>query len=163
MWFAVSLLLLILGAGSPLRSQPHANSNEGVIVSPGWLHANQQRVMVVEASWAKPEEAKDYLAGHIPGAVHANTDQFENGYPRWHLLAPKELQAAIGRLGIAPGARVVVYGRKPVVAARVWWILHYAGVADVRFLNGGYEAWTGAGYPGETAAQVRPGRSSRGK
>ena len=45
---------------------------------------------------------------------------------------------------------MVVYGAKTIAAARVWWVLYYAGVHDVRLLNGGYAAWLRAGYPGET-------------
>ncbi len=155
MRLAIAALLSLLASCSGSRQGTRQTiAADHVIVSPAWLRANKQRVIVVEASWAKAEDAKDYLSGHIPGAVHANTDDFENGYPRWHLRAPAELHTAIGRLGIGPEAAVVVYGRKTNAAARVWWVLHFAGVRDVRFLNGGYEAWIRAGYPGEASVNV---------
>jgi feruloyl esterase len=128
----------------------------GVAVSPAWLSANRQHVIVLEASWAKTEDAKDYLAGHIPGAAHVNTDDFETGYPRWRLRPPEQLHATIGKLGIGPDATVVVYGRKTTAAARVWWILHFAGVRDVRFLDGGYSAWIRAGYASEVSVKTPP-------
>jgi thiosulfate/3-mercaptopyruvate sulfurtransferase len=52
-------------------------------------------------------------------------------------------------MGITPDTTVVVYSNSRIFAARLWWILKYGGVKDVRFLNGGYEAWTDAGYAGE--------------
>jgi thiosulfate/3-mercaptopyruvate sulfurtransferase len=45
---------------------------------------------------------------------------------------------------------VVVYSDSPIFAARLWWILTYAGVTDVRILNGGLTLWVAAGYPVET-------------
>lgn len=112
------------------------------IVTPAWLKA-QRGAIVAEASWNSTE---DYDAGHIPGAIHIDTDLFENGSPRWHLRPVSELHAAIGQLGIKPDSTVVVYSSKTIAAARVWWVLTYAGVRDVRYLDGGLAAWRRAGY-----------------
>ena len=108
-----------------------------------------QRFVILEASWATLEKAKEYHNGHIPGAIHCNTDELEDGSPRWRLREAKELQRAIGRAGITPDTTVIVYGEKLIAAARVWWVLKYAGVADVRLLDGGFAAWTEAVYPVE--------------
>lgn len=56
--------------------------------------------------------------------------------------------ARIGELGIDTKTTVVVYddaGMKD--AARVWWILRYWGVDDVRLLNGGWKGWVAEGHP----------------
>src|SRR5262249_31657586 len=83
------------------------------VVSPQWVKAllefhapgstsprpptyRNNHFVILEASWAKPENAKDYLAGHIPGAIHFNTDNFETRYPRWLLRRPEELHRTIG-------------------------------------------------------------------
>ncbi len=141
------------------------------IVSPQWVktlldfqtsggktvrpaHYLNRRVVILEASWAKPEVAKDYLAGHIPSAIHLNTDDVENGYPRWLLRPANELHQVIGRLGITPETTVVVYSKQTIAAARIWWVLMYAGVSDVRILDGGVEAWTAAGFSTATATSV---------
>jgi thiosulfate/3-mercaptopyruvate sulfurtransferase len=65
-------------------------------------------------------------------------------------LPPGDLQQVIGRFGITPDTTVIVYGQRTIAAARVWWVLNYAGLRDVRLLNGGYAAWQAAGYAGET-------------
>ena len=128
------------------------------IVNPAWLKrqlaAPTVDLVVVEASWTPPGKPNPYARGHIPGAIHLNTDDLENGYPRWHLRPDAELQGVIGKLGILPDSMVVVYGAQSIAAARAWWVLHYAGVRDVRYLDGGFEAWTRAGYPGETAIRA---------
>lgn len=136
---------LLLAASAAVAAQPAR-----FIVTPEWLAAQQPRPVILEASWAPLETAQDYHEGHIPGAIHINTDLFETGYPRWHLRSPAELHRTIGSLGIGPQSAVVVYGKKNIAAARVWWILYYAGVRDVRIVNGGFAAWTRAGLPSET-------------
>ncbi len=106
--------------------------------------------VVLEASWAHLDRAEDYRRGHIPGAIHFNTDEIEDGHPTWKLRSPRELQEVIGRHGITPQTTVIVYGKQLVAAARVWWALKYAGVTDVRLLDGGFEMWTALGHPRET-------------
>lgn len=105
------------------------------------------RIIVLEAGWGELEQARDYRAGHLPGAVYFNTDDVETGYPTWRLREPPELQRAIGRAGIDTETTVIVYGRKLIAAARIWWVLKYAGVADIRLMDGGFAAWEAAGYP----------------
>ena len=114
----------------------------------GWGH---DRLVVVEAAWVRPGETADYDRGHVPGAVLINTEDLENGYPRWQIRPVVELQGVIGRAGVMPESTVVVYGRSVIAAARVWWILGYAGVDDVRLMDGGYDGWRDAGYEVESA------------
>ncbi|HAV65426.1 MAG TPA: hypothetical protein DCY13_24000, partial [Verrucomicrobiales bacterium] len=74
---------------------------------------------------------------------------------RWRLRSAAELQRVIGQHGITPRTTVIVYSHQLIAAARVWWILKYAGVHDVRLLDGGFKSWRSLGYPGETAI-LRP-------
>jgi thiosulfate/3-mercaptopyruvate sulfurtransferase len=56
----------------------------------------------------------------------------------------------IGELGIGPKSKVVVYDdASSKDAARMWWILRYWGVKDVRLLNGGWKGWNAAKLPVE--------------
>lgn len=157
--------LLCLGCARRPPAQPDDFPAPGLprsetLVSPHWvwkqLQAKSPSLVIVEASWAPAQAAKDYLAGHPPGAIHLNTDELETGYPAWRLRDVSELQEVLGQAGIAPGSQVVVYSRQVIAAARVWWILKYAGVGDVRLMDGGFEAWRAAGYPSETTVHARP-------
>src|SRR5262249_61595886 len=54
----------------------------------------------------------------------------------------------IGELGIDKEARVVVYDDNASKdAARIWWILRFWGMRDVRLLNGGWGAWKATNGP----------------
>jgi thiosulfate/3-mercaptopyruvate sulfurtransferase len=58
------------------------------------------------------------------------------------------LQAAARRWGLRTGVPVVLYDHdRCLVAARGWWVLRWAGLGDVRLLDGGFAAWQAAGLP----------------
>lgn len=104
---------------------------------------------------------EDYEKGHIPGAVALNTNWLEST-ETWNRRTSEELGNRLESLGIRHDTTVVVYGRfsAPVYdeerfpgksaghlgAMRSAAILLYAGVEDVRILNGGITSWESAGY-----------------
>src|SRR5262249_40278117 len=107
-------------------------------------------LLVEAADLAKPESARfrildvrpraSFADGHIPGAVWVDVDAWSKAFSAgqdasvWAKL--------IGAVGIDSDATVVIYDdNKSKDAARVWWILRYFGVKDVRLLNGGWSAW----------------------
>ncbi len=66
--------------------------------------------------------------------------------------------ARIGNLGVNADSRVVVYDDHSFMeAARIWWILRYWSVEDVRLLNGNWTTWKKTGLPVETG---KPGQAS---
>lgn len=73
----------------------------------------------------------------------------------WNIYPDEYLLPAIAYMGIDKNTTVVVYSKNASAAARVLWTLMYAGVADVRFMDGGKAAWTAAGYDLETGAVAR--------
>ncbi|MBU1171924.1 MAG: hypothetical protein KKD44_20410 [Proteobacteria bacterium] len=81
----------------------------------------------------------------------------DDALPRnwWNIYPDRYLLPAITNMGIDKNTTVVVYGKGGSAAARVLWTLMYAGVSDVRFLNGGKTAWTSAGYTLETGSVTR--------
>jgi molybdopterin synthase sulfurtransferase len=123
---------------------------------PEYPYDRNHKYLIFETQWGSFDDmaqgwADDsYLQGHIPGALHSNSDTYENGFPRWFLLSDAELKTAVGSMGITADTTVVVYSDSAIFAARLWWVLHYAGVSDVRILNGGFAAWQNSGYPVET-------------
>ena len=85
-----------------------------------------------------------YQQGHVPGAIRLDHDAWKAAFGDGQ--DAEAWSERIGKLGIRPGSKVVVYddlGQKN--AGRMWWTLRYWGVRDVRLLNGGWKAWTAAG------------------
>ncbi|MFF2327128.1 MULTISPECIES: sulfurtransferase [unclassified Streptomyces] len=69
------------------------------------------------------------------------------------------LQEKARAWGLRPESTIVVYDYdRSMTAARAWWVLKWAGLPDVRVLDGGLPAWLEAGLPVTTAA-TRPGPS----
>lgn len=97
-----------------------------------------------------------YVAGHIPTAVYVDldTELATHGEPtdgRHPLPGIQALQASARSWGINDGDTVVVHdGNGNLAAARAWWLLRWAGVSDVRLLDGALPAWTAAGLPMST-------------
>jgi thiosulfate/3-mercaptopyruvate sulfurtransferase len=127
-------------------------------------------VRVLDVRWRldRPDGLPEYRAGHVPGAQYVDLDHqlAAHGEPRdgRHPLPPVgALQDAARRWGIDDGDTVVVYDDlKNLSSARAWWLLRYAGVTDVRLLDGSLRAWTDAGFDVETgdAALPTPGSAT---
>ena len=117
--------------------------------------------LLFHVNFGVPEE---YEEGHIPGALYLDTNWLEDPAD-WNRRSPAALNAAIRGLGITADTTVVVYGRDTVghanekwpgrragqiAATRALMILRYAGVTDVRLLDGGYDWWVRGENPIET-------------
>ncbi|WP_432546174.1 sulfurtransferase [Kineococcus sp. SYSU DK004] len=129
--------------------------------------------VVLDVRWSLggPDGAAEHARGHVPGAVYVDLDtQLASppgpGTGRHPLPDPLALQEFLRDAGVREGSRVVVTDAGPATsAARGWWVLRWAGLRDVRVLDGGWAAWVAAGGPVETAAPlpapgdvvVRPG------
>ena len=124
-------------------------------------------VLIVDCRKDLADPAKgrrDYLAGHIPGAAYAELDvdlsdlsRQPEGLGRHPLPSAAAFSAVLGRWGWRPGLQVVAYdaANGALAAARLWWMLRYAGERAVAVLDGGYAAWQAAGLPVETAVPQR--------
>lgn len=127
---------------------------------PQYVYDRSHKYLIFETQWGSFDDMTQgwadnaYQVGHIPGAIHSNSDIYENGFPRWFLLPDAQLKAAVGSMGITPDTTVVVYSDSSIFAARLWWILKYAGVTDVRFMNGDMTQWKANGYPVETTVNL---------
>jgi len=115
------------------------------------------RFDLMQPEWGR----RDYLDGHIPGAVYVSLGEDLSGPPltdhgRHPMPSEDALAALFSRLGIARGAPVVVYDqREGSQAARLWWLLRYMGHDAVRVLDGGLAAWRRAGLPERSGPEQR--------
>jgi thiosulfate/3-mercaptopyruvate sulfurtransferase len=107
------------------------------------------RLLDVRWELGGPHGRAAYLAGHIPGAVFVDLDAELSAHDRpaegrHPLPGVADLQSSARRWGLRDGDTVVVYdGGSGHGAARAWWTLRWAGVEDVRILDGGLPAWPG--------------------
>jgi molybdopterin synthase sulfurtransferase len=113
----------------------------------------------------------DYEIGHIPGAIALDSLELESP-DTWNRRSPEELEKALLKLGITADTTVVVYGRfsSPrntdphpgsqaghLGSIRCAVLMMYAGVKDVRVLNGSIAAWGYEDYPLSTEeARLEP-------
>lgn len=101
-----------------------------------------------------------YLSGHIPGAIDMDTLALEDP-ETWNRRSPEELKKALEQHGITSDTTVVLYGKYmypdnddpfpgsaagDIGAMRCVFIMIYAGVKDVRILNGGFQSWKDEGF-----------------
>lgn len=101
-----------------------------------------------------------YLTGHIPGAIDIDTLALESPVT-WNRRSPEELKIALQEHGITSDTTVIMYGKYmfpdnadefpgsaagDIGAIRCAFIMMYAGVKDVRVLNGSFQSWVDAGF-----------------
>lgn len=140
------------------------------------LQKGYENVFVSEVAWGTTEGDKNYNAGHIPGAYHINSDAVEyddcDPWPygdgkddfglydekdvkpedNFNIRSGKQLSEFLKRNGITKDTKVVLYGRSASDSSvtRVAFAMLYAGVEDVKVVDGGMQAWKAAGYDVET-------------
>ena len=119
-------------------------------------------VLVFHVNFGVPEE---YADGHIPGALLPRHELARESRPTGTGGRPPSSIGAAMRSGITADTTVILYGRDTegdanekwpgrragqIAATRAALILRYAGVDDVRLLDGGYDWWVRDGHPLET-------------
>ncbi|MBP2030689.1 thiosulfate/3-mercaptopyruvate sulfurtransferase [Methanohalophilus levihalophilus] len=102
----------------------------------------------------------DYDEGHIPGSIPIDTNSLEST-KTWNRRTPEEIKETLENAGISHDTTVILYGRfsSPnnddpfpgssaghLGSIRAAFIMLYAGVKDVRILNGGLQSWLDSGY-----------------
>ncbi len=156
-----------------------------MLVYPDWIRSliegsspptfNGNKYVICHASYRYRE---DYELGHIPGAIHLDTERLESSKD-WNRRSPDEIRQALMDHGIDKNTTVILYGRFShptmdeeypgrlaghLAAIRCAQIMLYAGVKDVRVLNGGMAVWKAGGYETTTEeGTVRPVNDFGGK
>ena len=115
--------------------------------------AGAEPPVLLDVHWqlGGPPGIEAYRAGHLPGACYVDLERDLAAPPgaggRHPLPGPGEFAAAVRRCGVRADGDVVVYDEADGSAAgRAWWLLRYFGHRRTRLLDGGYRAWSNAGY-----------------
>ncbi|WP_036817736.1 rhodanese-like domain-containing protein, partial [Photobacterium sanctipauli] len=108
-------------------------------------HPPAKGFKIVEVAWGPPAK---HLVSHIPSALYLNTNHIE-AEPWWNRVSDQQIAEMVKNLGIRYETTVILYGRDNTAAARAASIMMYAGVEDVRLLNGGWQSWVNEGYKTE--------------
>lgn len=135
--------------------------NYQVLVSPKWVYdlAENKKpdtfkggdYKIVEIDFGK--DKGDYEKGHIPGAIsiddslnHVEGERIlvnykniseEDKFRFWNRPSNDVIRQKLQDMGITKDTTVILYGNNTTAAARCGVVMKYAGVEDVRLLNGG--------------------------
>ena len=171
LFILIATLALMTGCAKS-NSQPDPVMD--TLVTAEWLsqHLEDPDLVVLDCTVrVEPDEdgniqilsgRADYEGGHIPSAGFADLmdDLSDDDSPhRFAVGTPEQFCAAMGALGVGDDSTVVLYdGNGSVWAARVWWMLRWAGFDRAALLDGGLKAWTDEDRPLSTEAANRPAR-----
>lgn len=146
-----------------------------LLVTTQWLseHLNDPDLVVLDSSVVIKlgENGKltsingraNYEAGHIPSAGFADLlDQLsaQDNSLDFVMPTPEQFRDVMSKLGVGHDSRVVIYSAQNTVwAARLWWMLRWAGFDQAAILDGGLEAWKAEGRPLSIEPSNRPAKS----
>jgi thiosulfate/3-mercaptopyruvate sulfurtransferase len=144
-----SALLIFVGSGMCVASDRYPQAR--FLVEPAALmdFGAGAKPVIVDA---RPRN--DYETAHVPGAVWVDHELWAKSFSEG-----KDRDAwsrRIGGLGIDAKRNVVVYDASVKDAARIWWLLRFWGVDNVRLLNGGWSGWKAGKFPVESGLPPSP-------
>lgn len=128
-------------------------------ITPNELYEQSTSYVIIDCrgEMDAPDGGKSlYDASRIPNAffvsfseLYAPATAHGGRHPLPDMVAFAE---KMGKLGISKYSRVAIYDDWVEAGAhgRLWWMLKYLGVNDVKVLLGGFNAWTDAGFHVET-------------
>jgi thiosulfate/3-mercaptopyruvate sulfurtransferase len=116
----------------------------GLLVSPAELAAALKDPATVVI--AVDNSLDNFIAGHVPNARLVRYDEIAIDVDGLSSELPPvdQLRTLLASAGISDSSKVVIYG-SPITATRLFFTLDYLGVANVRVLNGGLNAWKASG------------------
>lgn len=124
--------------------------------SPESYENNQYKIVEITLS----SETDLYSNGHIPGAININADSLnhivgsrklveydlipmEKQLTFWDIPRDKTIKEVLEKSGITHDTTVILYASEKATTAanRAAFVMEYAGVKDIRLLNGGKVLW----------------------
>lgn len=137
---------------------------ESALISAAELAEIVGDVVVLDVQYTLDGQGADlYASRHLPGAPHLDLDTVladpAGDRGRHPMPSVERLQHGLRALGLHDDSSVIVYDQGPSLgAARAWCVLRWAGLTDVRVLDGGLAAWVRAGFDTTVEVpQVDPG------
>lgn len=129
----------------------------GLVIDASEALRRKSEIFFLDVRGGTQSDLLDYEREHLPGAVYASVKEVfaaPASVERGNLPLPDidALQKHVNQWGVGADADIVVYGTHPAIVARGWWVLRWAGLSRVRFLNGGLDAWIAAGGPVQAGA-----------
>lgn len=119
------------------------------------------KVVLVDVSWGNARSSSYFSPGHVPGAVHINTDSYErprvyvpekrSDYAKeWRLISLEEFRDSVcTQYGITKDSIVILTGTSTSPQGRLAFMLRSLGV-KVYAMSGALTAWTYNGYELDT-------------
>jgi thiosulfate/3-mercaptopyruvate sulfurtransferase len=132
-----------------------------LIVSVDWLqdHLHDPQIAIADCRFnlMQPEVGyQQYQSAHIPGAYYLDLNRDLSRPVTTHggrhpLPDVPKLTQRLQQMGVnstpTPTLVVAYDDSRLAFASRLWWLLRYYGHGQVAVLDGGWPAWTAAGYP----------------
>lgn len=144
-------------------------STYGTLISAANLLALQNNgdCLIIDCRFDLSDTEKkhsEYLQSHIPGAFYAHLDEqlsspIRPDSGRHPMPDIEQLTRWLAGCGFDGSQQVVVYDDSSgAMASRLWWLLKCLGHESVALLDGGWQAWLGAGFQtGADIPQSNPG------
>lgn len=119
------------------------------------------KVVLVDVSWGNAKESSYFSVGHVPGAVHINTDSYErprvyvpekrSDYAKeWRLIPLEDFRDSVcTQYGITKDSTVILTGTATASQARLGFMLRSLGVKTYA-MSGALTAWSYNGYELDT-------------
>jgi thiosulfate/3-mercaptopyruvate sulfurtransferase len=149
---AAFFIALVAVVSLPLLSAPGLADSPATdidFVSPQWLsdHSADPNLRILDVRI----NPLDYIAGHIPEAVHLadNTFRGPNGRLPVQYWEQQKLEALFSQAGVSADSHVVIYsdGGNLLGSTMVAYLLERAGHSQVSVLDGGFKGYREAGLP----------------
>ena len=122
-----------------------------VYVTPDWVKSVQdgnqedyEDYVIAEVGYGDVKDCASYNEGHVSGAIYVDNCEVEDAIgdveSPYNLLPAADIEKYLLGHGITKDTKVILYGADVSGTARQAFGYIYAGVEDVKILNGGIEA-----------------------
>lgn len=125
--------VVLLMAGVTLSADDYPNGK--LLIEPAEVAKASAEFVLLDA-----RDVANYAELHAQDAINVDHAEWSEAFGAGDDV--EGWSKRIGDLGIDANTKVAVYDdNQNKDAARIWWILRYWGVEDVRLVNGGWRAW----------------------